>query len=178
VVQQRIQVLAAAGVVPLGGVQAPMAADVAVDRAVLQQVGTRRKAGLVGPGFEQVAGGQRLVSAAQMRQQAGGGTIQPGGVATFRRGAMSLASTLPSSTPHWSKLLMPQTEPLTNTRCSCSAISAPRLAGVRASSSKKVLGRLPVKWRWPPASALPCISACACASALASSRSWWPASLC
>ena len=33
--------------------------------------------------------------------------------------------TLPSSTPHWSKLLMPQMEPLTKTRCSCRAMSAP-----------------------------------------------------
>ena len=36
--------------------------------------------------------------------------------------------------------------------------------------TKKVLGRLPGKFLWPPASALPCISACACAMALASRR--------
>ena len=35
-----------------------------------------------------------------------------------RRGSRSLASALPSSTPHWSKLLMPHTAPLVNTRCS------------------------------------------------------------
>ena len=60
---------------------------------------------------------------------------------------MSLASTLPSSTPHWSKLLMPQSAPLANTRCSYSAISAPRLAGVSSFEQQEVLGRLPGKVR-------------------------------
>mmetsp|Transcript_20611 Transcript_20611/g.38476 ORF Transcript_20611/g.38476 Transcript_20611/m.38476 type:complete len:229 (+) Transcript_20611:1434-2120(+) len=35
-----------------------------------------------------------------------------------RRGSNWLHSALPSSTPHWSKLLMPQSAPVTNTRCS------------------------------------------------------------
>ena len=59
---------------------------------------------------------------------------------------MSLASTLPSSTPHWSKLLMPQSAPLVNTRCSYSAISAPSAARRQLlAAAKKVLGRLPGK---------------------------------
>ena len=63
---------------------------------------------------------------------------------------MSFASTLPSSTPHWSKLLMPHSAPLVNTRCSYSARKAPSASGVSFSNTKKVLGRLPGKWRWPP----------------------------
>ena len=49
-----------------------------------------------------------------------------------------LASTLPSSTPHWSKLLMPQSTPWTKILCSYSAISAPRRGGVRYSSRMRV----------------------------------------
>jgi 4-hydroxythreonine-4-phosphate dehydrogenase len=67
-----------------------------------------------------------------------------------------------------SKLLMPHSAPLTNTRCSCSAIKAPKLSGVSSSSSKNVLGRLPGKLRWPPA------SACR-PSAPALARARWPA---
>ena len=33
-------------------------------------------------------------------------------------GVIRLASSLPSSTPHWSKLSMPHTTPWTNTMCS------------------------------------------------------------
>src|SRR5207253_11400956 len=47
-----------------------------------------------------------------------------------RRGSRSLHSALPSSTPHWSKLLICHNAPLTKTRCSYIAISAPRLVGV------------------------------------------------
>ena len=65
------------------------------------------------------------------RQQAGGGSVEPLRVARLaKRGSSSLHSALPSSTPHWSKLLMPHSAPLVNTRCSYSAISAPSARGV------------------------------------------------
>ena len=47
-------------------------------------------------------------------------------------GSRRCPSTLPSSTPHWSKLLMPHTAPLVKTRCSYSAISAPSERGRQA----------------------------------------------
>src|SRR5574337_209586 len=63
------------------------------------------------------------------------------------RRSRSPASALPSSTPHWSKLLIPHSAPLTKTRCSYSAISAPSDRGVNRSSTSVVLGRLPGKLR-------------------------------
>lgn len=51
--------------------------------------------------------------------------------------------TLPSSTPHWSKELMPQTKPDTATRCSYSASSWPSVKGVSSGSSRLSEGRLP-----------------------------------
>ena len=79
----------------------------------------------------------------QAAQDAGSRGVQPSTLPLAKRCCRSLASTLPSSTPHWSKLLMPHSAPLTNTRCSCRAISAPSDVGVSASSNRKVLGRLP-----------------------------------
>ena len=53
------------------------------------------------------------------------------------------SNTLPSSTPHWSKLLMPQRKPCTATRCSYSASSCPHVRGVSAGNSSDSDGRLP-----------------------------------
>jgi hypothetical protein len=36
---------------------------------------------------------------------------------------------LPSSTPHWSKLLIPRITPSTKTRCSYNAMIAPKVKG-------------------------------------------------
>ena len=49
-----------------------------------------------------------------------------------KRGSNSPASALPSSTPHWSKELMPHNAPLVKTRCSYIATSAPSDRGVSA----------------------------------------------
>ena len=107
-----------------------------------------------------------------------------------RRGSRSAHSALPSSTPHWSKLLMPHSAPLVKTRCSYSAISAPRLRGVSCSSSSVVLGRLPGKVRCCASVSASSVadavgafsvaaSSVACrASAPAPARGRWPAAWC
>src|SRR5471032_1558248 len=56
-----------------------------------------------------------------------------------------LARTLPSSTPHWSKLLTSQITPCTKVLCSYSAISAPSVDGVSWSIKMVLDGRLPGK---------------------------------
>src|SRR6266851_2384902 len=61
---------------------------------------------------------------------------------------MRRASTLPSSTPHWSNESMCQTAPWVKTLCSYRATSLPRAAGVSRSSSIVFEGRLPSKVRW------------------------------
>ncbi len=53
------------------------------------------------------------------------------------------ASTLPSSTPHWSNESMPQITPCVNTLCSYSATSAPSTCGVSTSARITFVGRLP-----------------------------------
>ena len=63
-------------------------------------------------------------------------------------GMMRLARTLPSSTPHWSKLFTRQIEPCTNTLCSYSAIMRPSMRGDSFSQSRVLVGRLPGKVRW------------------------------
>ena len=62
-------------------------------------------------------------------------------------GAISSASFLPNSTPHWSNELMPQITPCTNVMCSYSAISWPSTAGVSAGAKIDVVGLLPAKVR-------------------------------
>jgi ribosomal protein L17 len=57
------------------------------------------------------------------------------------------AMVLPSSTPHWSKGLMPQMAAWQNTLCSYRATRAPRLWGVSAGSHSVLLGTLPAKVR-------------------------------
>ena len=63
-------------------------------------------------------------------------------------GNKALAIAFPNSTPHWSKLEIPQSTPCTNIRCSCNATSAPRDRGDKSSNKKNVEGRLPGKNRW------------------------------
>ena len=62
-------------------------------------------------------------------------------------GVTCRASCLPSSTPHWSKLSMPQTTPWVKVMCSYSAISCPTTEGVSAGAMIEVVGRLPVNTR-------------------------------
>ena len=92
------------------------------------------------------------------------------------------ASTLPNSTPHWSKESMFQIAPCVNTECSYRATSLPNVAGVSRSARIVFDGRLPSKTRCgtslsgvPSASTcsrvLPDASASVCAKTLASSRS-------
>ena len=57
-----------------------------------------------------------------------------GSVALSSSGMIRLASTLPSSTPHWSNELIFQMVPWTKTLCSYSAMSLPRFSGVRLSA--------------------------------------------
>src|SRR5712692_294699 len=76
---------------------------------------------------------------------------------------------LPCSTPHWSKLFKFQTMPSTNTLCSCSAMSAPSVRGVRRSRSRVLEGRLPGRALCgAPGAGLPKARAAPWASALAS----------
>src|SRR5471032_2091892 len=104
-----------------------------------------------------------------------------------------LASTLPSSTPHWSKLLTSHSTPCTNTLCSYSAIKAPSEIGVSWSIKMVLLGRLPGKVLCGTSASisvalslesfksartsspvLPFMKASDWAKQLASSASWWP----
>src|SRR5437667_2144732 len=62
-------------------------------------------------------------------------------------GMIRLASTLPSSTPHWSNELIFQMVPWTKTLCSYSAMSLPRVSGVSRSARIVFVGRLPSKVR-------------------------------
>ena len=57
----------------------------------------------------------------------GGRSVEPVASPEAMR-SRSLHSALPSSTPHWSKLLMPHSAPLVKTRCSYIAISVPTQA--------------------------------------------------
>mmetsp|Transcript_29763 Transcript_29763/g.58031 ORF Transcript_29763/g.58031 Transcript_29763/m.58031 type:complete len:222 (-) Transcript_29763:1306-1971(-) len=57
-------------------------------------------------------------------------------------------STLPNSTPNWSKLLIPQMNPCTPVRCSYSARSWPMAYGVHSSTIITDEGRLPEKVLW------------------------------
>jgi hypothetical protein len=61
-------------------------------------------------------------------------TPPPSSAALPAPGRMPPASCLPSSTPHWSKGLMPQKAPRQATLCSYSATSAPSASGVSAGS--------------------------------------------
>ena len=54
-----------------------------------------------------------------------------------------MASSLPSSTPHWSKLLMFQITPWVKTLCSYSASSRPRFLAFTPSRDSMLEGRLP-----------------------------------
>ena len=67
-----------------------------------------------------------------------------GSIAPVSSARMVLASCLPSSTPHWSKLLMPQITPWVKTLCSYMAIRLPMLRGVILSSRITLVGRLPL----------------------------------
>ena len=98
-------------------------------------------------------------------------------------GAICLASTLPSSTPHWSKESIPHTVPCVNTECSYSATNEPRRNGVRTSARITLVGRLPsitlcgttasgVPSARTSSAVLPKASALACANTFAESRSW------
>lgn len=53
------------------------------------------------------------------------------------------ASTLPSSTPHWSKESIPQIVPWVNTLCSSSATNVASRYGVSTSAGSTFVGRLP-----------------------------------
>ncbi len=97
---------------------------------------------------------------------------------------MALARTFPSSTPHWSKLLIPQIAPWTSTLCSYRAISCPSTDGDSRGHRIVVEGMLPGKVRWgtnrsstPSArtssAVRPKASASPCASRLAINWSWW-----
>ena len=63
-----------------------------------------------------------------------------GSCALCSSGTIRFASTLPSSTPHWSKELMFQIVPWVKTLCSYSATSVPSTSGVRRSARMVVLG--------------------------------------
>ena len=95
-----------------------------------------------------------------------------------------LASTLPSSTPHWSKEPIPQTVPWVKTLCSYSATRAPSVCGVSFSARITLVGRFPSNTRWgttasavPSArtssSVFPNASASACAKTFDMRMSWW-----
>ena len=58
------------------------------------------------------------------------GSPPPSSEAAVSSGMIAVASCLPSSTPHWSKLLMFQTMPWTKILCSYMAMSEPRVFGV------------------------------------------------
>ena len=92
-------------------------------------------------------------------------------------GVIRLASALPSSTPHWSKLLTPHTPPWTNTMCSYRAISWPSTVGVSvrrgSSCSGGCRGTCAVRLGLGVASRLPNASASPWANRLAISRSCW-----
>ena len=62
--------------------------------------------------------------------------------ATFRE-----ATTLPYSTPNWSKLLTPHIQPWTEVLCSYIAINMPRRRGDNSRIAMIELGRLPEKTR-------------------------------
>jgi chaperonin GroEL len=79
------------------------------------------------PSSRAVEPGRRIIErrprgvACQLRRRCSSAAVdasRPAVSPVARRGAMSRASTLPSSTPHWSKLLMPHRAPAQNTRCS------------------------------------------------------------
>ena len=57
----------------------------------------------------------------------------------------ALASTLPSSTPHWSKEHTFHTKPSTDVRCSYRASSCPVVYASSRGSSRESEGRLPGK---------------------------------
>mmetsp|Transcript_13495 Transcript_13495/g.39839 ORF Transcript_13495/g.39839 Transcript_13495/m.39839 type:complete len:284 (-) Transcript_13495:1217-2068(-) len=60
-------------------------------------------------------------------------------------GRIFLASALPSSTPHWSKELMPQMMPWQKILCSYMATRAPRVRGSSCSNMIELVGLLPSK---------------------------------
>ena len=96
-------------------------------------------------------GGQRSATTSSVPADEGVGrrVVQFGRAGSpVSSGVIRLASSLPSSTPHWSKLLIPQTTPCTKTMCSYRAISWPSTAGVSVSARIVVLGRLPGKLRY------------------------------
>mmetsp|Transcript_31668 Transcript_31668/g.51111 ORF Transcript_31668/g.51111 Transcript_31668/m.51111 type:complete len:200 (-) Transcript_31668:1211-1810(-) len=59
-----------------------------------------------------------------------------------------VASTLPSSTPHWSKLLIPHTKPSTTVRCSYIANNWPSTYAFNCGKRRLEEGRLPVNTLW------------------------------
>src|SRR5262245_12885140 len=106
-----------------------------------------------------------------------------GSVGLSSSGMICWASTLPSSTPHWSNESTSQMMPCVNTLCSYSATSLPSVSGVSRSARIVFEGRLPRKTRWGTTrsgvpSALTCsrvlpkASASVCANTLAMSMSW------
>src|SRR5919201_6047047 len=66
-----------------------------------------------------------------------------GPVALSSSGMMRWASTLPSSTPHWSNESTSQIAPWVNTLCSYSATSLPSVSGVSRSARMVFEGRFP-----------------------------------
>src|SRR5882724_9668456 len=106
-----------------------------------------------------------------------------GSVRLSSSGMMRWASTLPSSTPHWSNESTSQIAPWENTLCSYSATSLPSVSGVSRSARIVFEGRLPRKTRCgtrlsgvPSARTssrvLPNASASVCANTFAISTSW------
>src|SRR5215469_7245483 len=73
--------------------------------------------------------------------------ISSGSVVLSSSGIIRFASTLPSSTPHWSNELIFQMVPCTKTLCSYSAMSLPSVSGVKRSARMVFVGRLPSKVR-------------------------------
>src|SRR5262249_2234560 len=99
-------------------------------------------------------------------------------------GTIRWASTLPSSTPHWSNESICQMAPCVNTMCSWRATSLPSDSGVSRSIRIVFDGRLPSKTRWGTSQSgvpssltcsavLPNARASLWATTLASRISWW-----
>jgi hypothetical protein len=127
-----------------------------------------------------------LPQAAVAADEGGGGAVvlQVGGASGPSSAAIRVASTLPSSTPHWSKELTSQITPWVNTLCSYRAVSWPSTDGVSSGARMVLVGRFPGKVRCGArARSTPSASTCSLgfpkarasvwAKKLAMSRSWW-----